>query len=101
VLGNPAGRPLAWEVLQQRWADVQAGVGAFGGAARIVSALGAFCDRSAAREIREFFQRHPVPDAQRTVQQTLEDIERCAMLRERQSDALDRWLGGVLTSSQR
>jgi aminopeptidase N len=101
VLGNPVGRPLAWEVLQQRWADVQAGVGAFGGAARIVSALGAFCDRSAAREIREFFQRHPVPDAQRTVQQTLEDIERCAMLRERQSDALDRWLGGVVTSSQR
>ena len=98
VLGNPAGRTLAWDVLRERWSDVQQGLGAFGGSARIIQALGSFCSASRADEIRRFFATRQVPGAQRTIAQTVEDVERCAAVRKRQAPLLARFLGARHTA---
>jgi aminopeptidase N len=98
VLANPAGRELAWEMIRFRWPDLQAGLGAFGGTARVIEALGAFCRADRRAEIEAFFAAHPVPDAQRTLRQTLEAIDRCAALRRDQAPVLARWLHQPPTS---
>ena len=92
VLDNPAGRAVAWPILQQRWEQVQEDMGAFGGVVRIIDALGAFCDADAAAEIRRFFLERPARRAERTLQQTLEDIHRCARLRTDEVSDLSAWV---------
>jgi aminopeptidase N/puromycin-sensitive aminopeptidase len=92
VLDNPEGRAVAWPVLQQRWEEVQQDLGAFGGVARIIDALGAFCEADVADEIMRFFVDRPTPSAERTLQQTLEDIYRCAKLRRDEVDDFAAWV---------
>ena len=92
VLDNPEGRAVAWPVLQQRWEQVQQNLGAFGGLVRIIDGLGAFCDVDAADEIERFFVNRPAPSAERTLQQTLEDIHRCARLRTDEAGDLAAWV---------
>jgi aminopeptidase N/puromycin-sensitive aminopeptidase len=95
VLANPVGRELAWQDVQQHWPQLQAGVGAFGGTTRIIEALGAFCDVSAARDIRAFFDAREVPGAARVVAQTIEDIEACAAIKRSQQPLLDTALAAA------
>ena len=101
LLGTREGRDVVWSLVQARWSDLQDNLSPFGGTGRIVEALGNFCDRSRLREIRQFFQAHPVPAAERTLQQALEDIERCAAIVKSQGDELDAWLAGEIASSTR
>jgi len=51
-------------------------------------------DRGRAAEIRDFFAAHPVPDAQRSLQQALERIDVCSAVRKSQSGVLADWLAG-------
>ena len=93
LLRNPVGRDVVWPLIQARWDELQQDLGAFGGTSRVVAALGAFCDRPRVDEVRRFFAAHPVPAAARTLQQTIEDIERCATFKAAQAGELQRWLG--------
>jgi aminopeptidase N len=92
MLGNPEGRDLAWDLLRARWDEVQKKTGEFVGNTVIVGALSNFCDLGKAAEIRAFFATHKVPDAERTLQQTLERVESCARLADAQDDRLADWL---------
>ena len=85
-------RDIAWEMLQERWSDVQKKTGEFGGNTVIVGALAAFCDAQQADEIKTFFAAHPVPDAERTLAQSLERINSCATFASRQSPKLAAWI---------
>jgi hypothetical protein len=60
----------------------------------IVGALASFCDARTADEIRAFFARNKVPDAERTLQQSLERITSCARLAQAQRPRLAEWLKG-------
>lgn len=71
---------------------MQKKIGAFVGTTTIVGSLGSFCGHDKAVEIRRFFADRPVPDAQRTLQQTLEEVELCGSLASAQSPVLARWL---------
>jgi aminopeptidase N len=88
ILANPAARPIAWQTIQDRWAELQSGLGAFGGTIRIIGGLGAFCDTRAAADIKQFFSRHPVPGSQRALAQTLESIATCARIADAQRPLL-------------
>ena len=91
LLRNSDARDLAWTLLRERWNDLQKKVGAFLGASA-VGALGSFCSTERAAEIREFFKSHPVPEAQRTLQQIIEEVESCAALARAQDATLASWL---------
>jgi aminopeptidase N len=92
MLGNLDTQHLAWELLQARWDDVQKKTGEFVGNTVIVGGLSAFCDARTLGEVKEFFSTHKVPDAERTLQQSMERIGSCAALATAQSGKLADWL---------
>ena len=92
LLGNPDTRDPAWALIQQRWADIQKKTGEFVGNTLIVGSLAAFCSADAETSVRQFFQSHPVPDARRTLQQSLERIRSCVDTRNAQEVKLADWL---------
>ena len=92
LLGNPDARQLAWELLRARWADIEKKTGEFVGNTVIVNALSALCVPHALAEVKAFFARHEVPDAERTLQQAQERIEACTTLAGAQSGKLADWL---------
>jgi len=92
LLGNPDARPLAWELVQTRWSDLQKKTGQAFSGPFVISSLGQFCDTKTRSEIEKFFTTHKVPEAERTLQQALERISDCAALAAAQSPKLTEWL---------
>ena len=92
MLTNPNTQRLAWQLTQERWAEIQKKTGEFVGNTLIVNALAAFCDAGTAGEIKAFFATHKVPDAERTLQQSLERIQTCAATAAVQGPKLAEWL---------
>jgi hypothetical protein len=88
---NPAGR-ATWPLIQTRWDRLSTTFGAFGGTGRIIEALGQFCSGESARQIDHFFDSHSVGGAQRTLEQSLDRVQRCAAVAEGQADHLRRAL---------
>ncbi|MBI2910778.1 MAG: M1 family metallopeptidase [Chloroflexi bacterium] len=75
VAGNRYGRDLAWQFVQENWAELDRRYGRGGFAiSRLVGMTGAFTTLVRAREVEAFFQAHPAPSAARTIQQSLERI---------------------------
>ena len=93
LLRSPDARSLAWELVRARWPEIQKKDTT--GNAYVVNALGGFCDAEAARSIAAFFAANKVPDAERTLRQSLERINSCAALVSAQRPALDRWLAAL------
>jgi puromycin-sensitive aminopeptidase len=92
MLGYADTRDLAWDLVRERWLEIQKKTGEIVGNTVIVAALGSFCDAGKADEIEKFFAAHPVPDATRTLQQSLEAIRSCARFRAAQAPKLAGWL---------
>jgi aminopeptidase N len=92
MLANTDTHDLAWRLVRERWNDIQKKTGEFVGNTVIVGALSSFCDASTAGEIRKFFAEHKVPDAERTLQQSLERIDGCARGAAAQAPRLAEWL---------
>jgi aminopeptidase N len=94
LMANPAARDTTWNLLREHWTAVQAKTGEFVGNTVIVRSLSNFCSEQRADEIKEFFAAHPVPDADRTLHQTIERVTTCAATAEAQQSPLTRWLEG-------
>ena len=92
LLTNSSINVAAWQMLKERWAEVQKKTGEFVGNTIVVSALGAFCDARMRDDVKQFFDSHKVPDAERTLQQSLERISACARRAEAQAPKLAAWL---------
>jgi aminopeptidase N len=92
MLTNPDTQRLAWQLTRERWTKIQKKTGEFVGNTVIVSALASFCDAATAVEIKSFFTTHKVPDAERTLQQSLERIQTCAATAAAQGPKLAEWL---------
>ena len=92
LFANPDAAPLAWELLQARWDDLEKKSGQVFGSPLLISSLGQFCDTKTGSEIEKFFATHRVPEAERTLQQALERISSCAELATAQSPKLAQWL---------
>jgi aminopeptidase N/puromycin-sensitive aminopeptidase len=91
-LVNPAARGRAWAFITANWSALEPRVAIFGGDTNLVRALGAFCDASSRDAITSFFAAHPLPGAARTLTQTIEQINNCLALREKQTRAVTAWL---------
>jgi aminopeptidase N len=92
VMFNPAGAQLAWNFLREHWAEIGKKLGGYNGSGRLVAATGSFCDPDLRAQVTEFFSAHPIPDAERTLQQSLETIRYCVDLKSQQSAPLAAWL---------
>ncbi|MGH9531433.1 MAG: ERAP1-like C-terminal domain-containing protein [Terriglobales bacterium] len=90
---DPRILSAAWEFVKTHWSEVQATFTPSSGAA-VVYAAGSFGDARGREEVRELFTRNPVSAAERTLQQTLEQIGNCAALRQRQHTHMAEWLAG-------
>jgi aminopeptidase N len=93
-LGKEGARARTWVFIKQHWTDLASRVAIVGGDTTVVGALGAFCDAASRDDIMAFFAAHPLKSAARTLDQTVERIDHCAALRERQAPALAEWLRG-------
>jgi aminopeptidase N len=92
MLANSDTHRLAWQLVREQWAAIQKKTGEFVGNTIVVGALASFCDTGIAAEIKTFFSTHKVPDAERTLQQSLERINACARTASLQAPKLAVWL---------
>ena len=91
-LTNPAARPRAWAFVKANWAALEPKVTISGGDVNLVRSLGSFCEAPARDDVAAFFAAHPLPGAARTLTQTVEQINHCIALREKQTPAVTTWL---------
>jgi puromycin-sensitive aminopeptidase len=91
LFGNPAGRDAAWRFLRRRWSALRKRIPPLM-LARLVDATPALRTPRHAREVREFFRAHPLPEAARAVRQALERFRLNAELRRRTAPGVARWL---------
>jgi aminopeptidase N len=92
LLARPASRDAAWTFVKAQWPALIRRLGTFQGIPGIVGATGSFCSTAAAQDVRQFFEKNPVPSADRTLRQALERIDNCAALAAQQSPAVARYL---------
>jgi len=72
----PVGREITWKFLQDNWEafEKRLGDGQFLLSRCISYATKDFNTLEKANEVKEFFEKHPVPSAERTIKQSLESI---------------------------
>jgi aminopeptidase N len=90
--GNAAARGRAWSFLTEHWAALEPKVTIFGGDTNVIRSLSGFCDARSRDAITAFFAAHPLPAAARTLDQTIEQIDNCIALREKQTAMVGTWL---------
>jgi len=93
LLAQPASQDIAWSFVKSKWAPLTERLGVFQSVPTLVGALGGFCTPEKASDIKAFFAKNPVPSAARLLQQSIERIESCVALDQRQSAPFTRWLG--------
>ncbi len=76
VLINPAGRSLGWQYLKKNWERIGASYGEGNHLlSRLISVLNRNTTREAYADVKVFFKTHSAPAAERTIKQTLENID--------------------------
>jgi aminopeptidase N len=90
-LGNTSIHARAWTFIKAHWSALEPKVTIFGGDTSLTSALGSFCDAATRDDIKMFFAAHPLPAAARTLDQTIERINNCIDIREKQTPVLADW----------
>jgi aminopeptidase N len=90
--GNPAARERAWRFVTAQWKALEPKIMIAGGDTNLVASLGNFCDVKTRDEITTFFAAHKLPGAVRTLDQTMERINNCIELKEKQTAAVSGWL---------
>ena len=90
--GNESARSRAWSFLKQHWAELEPKVVISFGDVNLVNSLASFCDAGTRDDIKTFFAEHRLPTAARTLDQTIERIDNCIELRDKQTTMLAEWL---------
>jgi aminopeptidase N len=89
---NPDARDRALTFLTMNWTSLAPKVTIFGGDTNLIRSMSSFCDAGSRDRITAFFAEHKLPAAARTLDQTLEQIDNCIVLREKQTPAVEAWL---------
>jgi aminopeptidase N len=91
VMENPDAAKQAWSFVQENWSSIEKLGGPFAGGL-IVRATGGFCDPGMRDEVQAFFTSHPAPAAERTLKQSIEQMNYCVDLKTQQRSQLASWL---------
>ncbi len=92
LMARPWSQDMAWEFTKTQWPALVQKLGTFQGIPTIIGSLGSMCSAEKAADVRQFFEKNPVPSAGRTLRQAIERIDVCAALAERQSQPMAAWL---------
>ena len=95
VSANPKGKALAWDFLKDNWDTFMERYG-HGGfmLMRLVGLPRGFTTRERLEEVREFYESHPAPAAERSVRQTIEGLELNVAWLERNKEDVAAWFAG-------
>jgi len=74
VWGNPKGRSLAWRFVKKNWKTLHKRFAGGHLLARLLESADAFVTEKEAADLEQFFKKNPLPEASRTVAQSLEQI---------------------------
>jgi len=91
VMRDPATEKQAWIFVQAHWGSIENLGGAFAGGI-IVQGTGSFCDPVMRDEVQAFFTSHPAPAAERSLKQSIEQINYCVDMKTQQGPQLPSWL---------
>jgi aminopeptidase N len=91
-LSNIFANQAAWTFFKEHFKDLQPKLSVAFSDVGVVQAMGSFCDASTRDDVKAFFSTHKLGNAARSVDQTIEKINNCISLKERQSPILDEWL---------
>jgi hypothetical protein len=91
LLDNRFARDAAWRFIRRNWSALAPRISPQL-AHRVVEATPALQGERHRREVRAFFTRHPLPAADRALEQVDERFRLDAQLRERAAPDLTRWL---------
>lgn len=95
VTGSLAGRELAWRFVEDNWDELYTRyAGGLLFSRLIKMTTDSFATEKSLKEIKDFFYKHSVPNAQRTVQQSLENIRLNITWLSRDADRVRAWLQG-------
>jgi aminopeptidase N len=88
---NPVARPRAWAFAKAHWTELVPKITIFGGDTTFTASLSSFCDTAARDDINAFFAEHPLVAATRTLAQTVEEVDNCVSVRQRETGVLAKW----------
>ena len=91
LLANPVGQRTAWAFMTKKWTALRKRMPPLM-LARLVEATPSLREARYAREVRDFFKQHPLPEAARALRQALEVFRLNAELRKRATPGLASWL---------
>ena len=91
LLGNRAGKQAAWDFVRAQWPAVEQRLPPFP-RRRLIAATTSLATAEGRCEVEAFFREHPVEGAERTLQQTLEQLDLLVAFRERAAPRLRDWL---------
>jgi aminopeptidase N len=91
VMQNQDAAKQAWNFVQAHWSGIENLGGPFAGGL-IVQGTGNYCDPGMRDEVQAFFTSHPAPAAERSLKQSVEQINYCVDRKTQQRDQLASWL---------
>ena len=93
VLLNPYGRVLGWQYLKKNWDKIGESYGKGNHLlSRLVGILNRNTTREAHKDVKAFFKTHSAPAAERTIEQTLEQIDSNVLWLSRDGKKIEKWL---------
>lgn len=95
---NPRGRYLAWEFVKKNWKMLKERYAGGHYFTRVFGPAGEFTKISDAKDIEGFIKKNPVPEAQRTIAQALEQIYSNAEWLKRDREKIRKFLTVTLAN---
>lgn len=92
LMQRPSASAPTWEHLKTNWERIERSFGIFQGIPRVVEGLQHLCDTASRNDVNRFFDTHRVAGTTRTLQQSLETIERCVAMKAAQAKNLAGFL---------
>jgi aminopeptidase N len=89
---NPDARDRAFAFVAGNWEALAPKLTIFGADTTLIRSMNSFCDAESRDKVAAFFKEHPLPAAARTLDQTLESINNCIALRQKQAPNVETWL---------
>lgn len=94
-------RPTAWALVKEHWKILDERYGKTAMIARFIEAAASgIPDEAHARDVEEFFRKHPAPYATERIKQVVEGVRVRAKFRKRNAAALGAYFGRSLISSR-
>jgi puromycin-sensitive aminopeptidase len=92
AMRRPDSREAAWAFTKAHWSALVGKLDTFQGIPAIVSGIGSFCSAAGAADIRRFFDEHPTPSSTRAIRRSLERVEACSAVADRQAGPMHAFL---------